>query len=90
MHDYEIAKKIRADIKLGKIGILEVIIQNFVNLWFRGKQFTNKGFTKKLMSFAKTYDFGYVIILNGHKQGVAIRFWEKKSQIELGKKHNEL
>lgn len=86
MHDYEIAKKIRADIKSGKIGILEVIIQNFVNFWFQGKRFTDKDFSKKLMSFAKTYDFGYVIILNGHKQGIAIRFWEKKSQIELKEK----
>jgi len=86
MHDYEIAKKIRADIKLGKIGILEVIIQNFINLWFQGKQFTDKNFTKKLMNFAKTYDFGYVIILNGRKQGIAVRLWERKSQIELKEK----
>ena len=90
MHDYEIAKKIRADIKANKIGMLEVVIQNFIDLWFRGKRFTDIDFTKKLMSFAKTYDFGYVIILNSHKQGIAIRFWEKKNQIELGKKHNEL
>ncbi|KKL95562.1 hypothetical protein LCGC14_1853380 [marine sediment metagenome] len=86
MHDYEIAKKIRADIKSGKIGVLEVIIQNFINLWFQGKQFTDKNFTKKLMNFAKTYDFGYVIILNGRKQGIAVRLWERKSQIELKEK----
>lgn len=83
MHNYEIAKKIRADIKANGTGLLEVITQNFVNFWFQGKKFTEKDFTKKLMNFAKTYDFGYVIILNRHTQGIAIRFWEKKSQIEL-------
>ena len=83
MHEYEVAKKIRADMKLGKVEILEVIIQDFINLWFQGKRFTDEDFTKKLMSFAKTYDFGHVIILNGRKQGIAIRFWEKGRQIEL-------
>jgi hypothetical protein len=83
MHDYEVARKIREAIKSGKIGMLEVIIQTFADLWFRGKRLTDRDFTKKLMNFAKTYDFGYVVILNGHKQGIAIRFWEKKTQIEL-------
>lgn len=86
MHEYEIAIKIRAGIKSSKVGILEVIIQDFVNLWAQGKILIDKDFTKKLMSFAKTYDFGYVVILNRRKQGVAIRFWEKKTQIELKEK----
>ena len=90
MHEYEVARKIRETIKSDKIGILEIIIQDFINLWFQGKRFTDEDFTKKLMSFAKTYDFGYVVILNSRKQGVAIRFWEKKSQIELKGETNEL
>jgi len=83
MKENQVADKIRSVIKAGKQAVVEVQIQTFIELWFRGKKFTDKGFTKKLLDFARTYDFGYVLILNRQKVAVAIRLWEKGSQIEL-------
>lgn len=83
MHEYDVAKKIRETIRANKSNVLEAVIQNFIDMWFRGRKFSDMEFTKKLMAFTKTYDFGYVLILNQHKVATVIRFWEKGSQIEL-------
>ncbi len=83
MSDKDVAKKIRETIRANKSNVLEIVTQTFTDMWFRGRKFSDIEFTKKLMAFAKTYDFGYVLILNQHKIAVAIRIWEKGSQIEL-------
>lgn len=90
MNEYGVAKKIREIIRASKNNVLEVVMQNFADMWFRGKQFSDIEFTKKLMAFAKTYDFGYVLILNQHRTATAIRFWEKGSQIELKGKPDDV
>ncbi len=90
MNDKDVAKKIREAIKGNKSNVLEIVIQTFADMWFQGKRFTDKDFTKKLMGFARTYDFGYVLILNQHKIAVAIRIWEKGRQIELKEVSNGL
>ncbi len=81
MNEYNIAATIRRTIKSNHNSWAEIVIQTFPNLWFRGKKFTDSDFTKKLMQFAKIYEFGYVTILNNHGVGVAIRFWEKEKPI---------
>jgi len=83
MKENQIADKIRESIKASKYNIVEIQIQTFINLWFQGKQFSDNGFTKKLIDFTRSYDFEYVLILNRQKIAIAIRFWEKGSQIEL-------
>jgi len=90
MKEKQVADKIRESIKAGKYDIIEVQIQTFIGLWFQGKQFSDKEFTKKLMAFTKTYDFDNVLILNKQKVATAIRFWEKGSQIELKEEDNGL
>jgi len=88
MNEKAVANKIRETIRTNKNNVLEVVIQNFADMWFRGRKFSDTQFTKKLINFAKTYDFDYVLILNQHKIATVIRFWEKGSQIESKEKEN--
>jgi hypothetical protein len=89
MGEYDIAKKIRELIEASNGSSVEIVTKSFVDLWFRGKKFTDIDFTKKLIDFSNTYDFGHVIILNHRGVMEAIRFWEKEKIKLLENKEKE-
>lgn len=73
MEEKDLAKKIKSNINE------DVPLEVFVNLWFRGKKFSDDQMTSKLLKFADKYNLDYLIVLGKPSR---VRFWELKN-IEL-------
>lgn len=84
MNDDEIALRIKQGISANN-GLVEIPIQEFGQVWFKGKKVKDKDFTKKMLDFTEKYELKYITILTPKLKPIAIRFW----QTELLEEKNE-